>query len=278
MPKQMTRSKWVPELARSIGWDPQRLRILFNKKGLFAPFGDDDSVGLKILEDAKINTAKYRAAKAAATPATPTAPAATAGAPTGKAKKAKKTNSTGAKISAAFRKKLVRRLARLLPQGDTAYGQQKVRDILAKHGMKKPWNHDKNEAPALAIFQKEGIPIDKFEYANPGTGTALVPATPSAKPVNGAAVVYQNPEALVGNPGALVASYNELLAKHDDLAKRHNDLLGRTKTSAEILHTYAIRLVSAQYHRQLPVAADPLEYPMTALNILRGSTRRPGSE
>jgi hypothetical protein len=272
MPKGIARSAWVPELARSIGWKPQRLRHLFNSKGYFAPFGQDDAKGLKILEDANINTTKYRATKAA-----PAAPVGSSAAKKTAAKKKKEVNSTGAKISAAFRKKLVRRLARLLPQGDTAYGHQKVREILTRNGIKKPWDRDKNEAPALAIFQKEGIPIDKFEYATSAKGTALVPApsalvaaAASSAPINDAAVV---------NPEAIVASYNELLAKHDDLARRHNDLLGRAKTSIEILQTYSRLLVKALYHREIPDWVDPMEYPITAMNILRGSrgaTKRSG--
>lgn len=149
------RRRWPRELARALGWRPIKLRAAFAGDGYVPEYDADDEKGLAILKKMGVAIptsylAKHHLYFAKDGITTPT---------------------KDGKPIAIKPRLLTKALARLLPEGDTAKGRNRVRLILSAHGVAKPWAVDE----ALKAFGRAGIDTSRFSRAN-GNGTALVPA------------------------------------------------------------------------------------------------------
>lgn len=115
----------------------------------------------------------------------------------------------------AWDRKLVPRLARLLPEGNTLVGKAKVRKILRDGGDPGPkWD---DEAKALRIFQQAGIPTTNFvRVKDTRTQVPVVrePTTIDAPPA------IENMD--VGKLRELVTLLEEQLDARDEKIKRLN--------------------------------------------------------
>lgn len=159
---------------------PQSIRDRLNKGGMKAPYLDEPGA-LKILEGQGINLAKYRATKASRAGAangdmtnghdeSNTALIVASSSPPPKSTTTLPAVVTSAreekiaKLRAAWANKLVPRLARLLPEGDSPKGKKHVKKILKEGNYNGPrWD---DEVRAIAVFREAGIDTSNFEWAN----------------------------------------------------------------------------------------------------------------
>lgn len=193
MPAHSPRVKWTKPLSQVIGYSPQRLRDSLAEDEYVVPYSPQPHKAVELLKKRKIGSParldKFLAewekkdklngnGNGHAMPLAPTPPTTTK--PTAAPVLARPTASTAspvatnkavvatkaaknAKISAAANKRLLHRLAALLPQGNTLYGRQIARQMLTVNGYPRPWTDEKR---ALGIFVKLHIPIEKFVYEN----------------------------------------------------------------------------------------------------------------
>lgn len=211
-------SPWIGPISARLGWHTQRLRDFLDANGYPSPWMDEAKI-IRLLEKAGHNV-----------------PSGASG------EKRKVPPATLEKMKNTFKKKLVPRLARLLPEGDTEYGKMKVRAILKKGGMDRPWGEDPaSEARALAIFRARNIPTEGFEY---GQATAVA--------------VPNRPEQLsfVPRPQPHVTTIDP-----DDTK--------RLQRIFNLLNAYEHQLMELIRKGHLSKLTSPLELPINALNELR---------
>lgn len=172
-----TRSKWLPKLAKAIGWTSGKLRSFYKKRNYKVPF-DDERKGMKLLAEAGIPFSKYKPTengidfnpKAKIEEPKSGAPEATdvtVWKPPEPAKQSK------------WDLRLPARLAKLTRYGNTTQGRNWVRYTLKARG----YTDDKyeDEAQALAIFRRMNIPTEAFEYEHaPGTPGGPLFAPPAS--------------------------------------------------------------------------------------------------
>lgn len=166
----------------------QSIRDRLNKAGYLAPYLDEPRI-VKTLESQGVNLAKYRAKKAVASykanganddkanghdesktalvvtvaPSKETTPVTTETLPVVAMPDDPKSEKI-AKLRAAWDRKLIPRLARLLPEGNTDKGKQHAKKILKAGNYLGPrWD---DEARAIGIFRDAGIDISQFEWEN----------------------------------------------------------------------------------------------------------------
>jgi len=202
MPAGIARSPFLVPLAKSLKMSPQSIRDRLNKGGYPAPYLDEPRA-LKILETQGVNVAKYRASKAvksyrangandeqanghdesktalvvATTASGPPPPPST---PTQTlpvvASATDATSDKIAKLRAAWANKLIPRLARLLPEGDSPKGKKRIKALLKDGGYVGPrWD---DEARAIGILRAAGLNVEGFEWKNPAN-ESRIPVTRS---------------------------------------------------------------------------------------------------
>lgn len=174
-----SRARWTRPLAKSIGWRPQRMRLLFKRNGLTPPYTDIEKA-LAILDKNGISTTKFRAQNATPPPLNDEGKV-SAGkqlAVRGRAPAEPKPLTGVQKYKEKVKKRLIYRLAMLLPEGPCQYGKSRVRAILAKHGVRKPYE---DERRALDAFRAEGINVDRFQYLNGGDAPVMLPELSEAQ-------------------------------------------------------------------------------------------------
>lgn len=146
-------------------------------------------------------------------------------------------------------KKIVPRLARLLPEGDTNEGKMRVRWLLRQGGWTgKPGHVD--EATALDIFKKANLSIANFEYAG-GPGETRI-GEPAATPEELAA---------------------RLKTAHEQMAERDNNyrwLWKKVMLVRESLKQYE-KQASIEFNAgRLPgLGVEPLNFPLDVLAMIR---------
>jgi hypothetical protein len=234
MASGIARSPWLPDLARELGWSRARLYALFERHGYGSPYLDK-SRALKILAKERIPVpstpskllAKKEVANVRVAPGQ---------------KKKQPAPQAIEKMKRAWAMKLVPRLARLLPEGDTDKGKARVKKILRAGGYAGPrWD---DEARALNIFMTAGFPIEGFEYANGGPKQGIVVAT---QPDQVSVVLRPQPRVTTIDP---------------EDAKRLQRVFN-------LLNAYEHQVMELVRNRQLSKLAAPLDIPITALNELR---------
>jgi hypothetical protein len=252
------RAKWLPKLAKAIGWAPQRLRNFYNKRGMYAPF-TSELAGMQLLVDAGISIAKYRPTEDGVNVKVVPSPKASPGkagtvTPAGVTAPANKSIVENGEKRTAWDLRLISRLAALTPLGRTKDGKKLAKAILVKHNYPGPWE---DEARALQCFVDEGISIAEFEYANsPGKpGGPVLLGTP--------AETYE----------ALLQQYNELAERHKKTLealgakdKEITDLTRLKKMVKEMLRQYENKILNP---KRFPELVKPLGFPIDALNEIR---------
>lgn len=194
MPRGVARSPFIPLLAKSLGMRLQSIRDRLNKAGYHSPYLDEPRA-LKILESQGFDLTKYRAKRAKmngvkieskelplAEPAAPESVAqqesVTAMVPIPRPSivasptpppvqqtlpiPADPKQALRIKLRAAWDRKLIPRLARLLPEGSSHFGKLRAKRILMAGGYSGPrWD---DEARAVEIFRQQGIDVRNFEW------------------------------------------------------------------------------------------------------------------
>jgi hypothetical protein len=244
------RSPWVPALARAIDWHPQRLRNRFGKRGLVSPFARKELAALRILKEDGIDFSKYRPSDDAVGVDLETLelPPRQNGNGTAVVVRPPEQLVTRRKPNSHWGHKIIPRLARLLPEGDTKEGKMRVRWILRQGGWEgKPGHID--EATALDIFKKTNLSIEKFEYGDsPGEARESNPETP---------------EELAAR---LKNAYEQIAARDATIM----ELRKTRKEVRDILMQYETSIVQEVYEKRLPgIGVKPLNYPLDALALIR---------
>jgi hypothetical protein len=238
MASGIARSPWIAALAARLGWKRPRLAAFLEKNGMPAPFIDEQRA-VKLLAKAGFHVA-----------------------PTGltrEPKKKKKEEKAALKPPSSWSKKLVPRLARLLPEGDSKTGKVHVRKILRKGGYAGPrWD---DEDRALAIFQAAGISIDAFEYAdrNPPNSTEVVLA--------------RKPTQITFLPAAKDASIPAVPHPQGNGPMSFDEAVRLLGYCFMMLKKYERDLMEQIRLRHISALSAPLDIPIVVLNELRPKVR-----
>jgi hypothetical protein len=252
------RARWVPKLAKAIGWRPQRLRFFFNKRGYTHPY-TSEAKGLKLLHDSGISTSKYRPTEDAigADKVASVEPVKKKG----KVVVAEETSpppSNEAPPSTPLRgwaARLPARLARILPEGYTPAGKRRVKYILEKYKLPRPWT---DEARALAAFEAEGLSIEGFEYRD-------VPGEPG-----GVSPPAKDYETLLGQYTRLGERLKQTLESHkaveEKLISINRDL---SQVRLTLLQFEAKMFAEIDAKRMPRVVPPPFDIVFNALNLVR---------
>lgn len=238
MASGIRRSPWLPRMASELGWTRGKLYALFRKNGYASPYLDEQRA-LRILAKHNIPLP----GNGATLPVSPSKTPRGGSDPMQGAPENKKGVSPEAlqKIRLAWSKKLVPRLARLLPEGDTQAGKQRVRKILREGGYEGPrWD---DEARALAVLRAAGVSTDNFEYASNGA----VSAAAQERPVQLSFVPRQPP----------------------NIETVDRDAAKRLQLVFSLLNAYEHKIMELIRNGHLSKLSSPLEMPIAALNELR---------
>ncbi len=244
----ISRSVWLPKLQSACGIKRDRAYRILHSAGMRAPYRDQERAMLAF-EKAGVSTAKYRAllAKSANGHDTQATAAAKKKASSGKARTM--TVEAIAKMKSSWDRKLIPRLAALLPEGKSTKGKVRARRILAVGGYPGPrWN---DEPRAIEIFRAAGIDVSTFEHEN-----APIPS-PTATPE----------EALTEMRASMAALRTELQSLRTKVARAERAL----KMLEQFENHWFDEVEAKRLPRQVPY---PLEEVFFALNEMRAAARR----
>lgn len=249
MASGIARSPWLSTLAKTLRWSTKKLRVFLNERGYEAPYLDE-ARAIKILAKAGHYVTPSGLTKEP------------------RFSKTKKPSlpqhkpEAIAKARAAWRMKLVPRLARLLPEGDSKPGMVRVRKILRQGGYEGPrWS---DESRALAIFREQGISVDAFEYMDqPGGAGAGKEMVLAQKPIQ---ITFLPRES---SPPTRVPAAASRARGHGSETLGHEEALRLLGYAFTMLATYERDLMEQIRKGHISRLSAPLEVPIVVLNELR---------